>query len=234
MLDAQGIVHARSGGRRQLIWHPGRREFGEPPRLVERESYLRLRDLLRSRNERWHSTDWLLIEAGLDPDLDLLNAEQSERGGGLWAGLPVNFFLDRGKSARKYVLGALKALYWLECVSWRNYTSQAIEWRWIQPVTEKVVVGRIRLPTTSADPYLLDGPAVSRWDRLTARAVEYREKFQEQEQQWIRDHYPKLAQQFEDRRRAQQESEEARRRSEHREAANWEQSNNRRKMYWEA
>jgi hypothetical protein len=198
MLDAEGLVHSRSGGRRQLVWHPGRREQDEPPRLAEPERYKRLRELLRSRTDRWHSTDWLVVEADFDPDLELRSAADSERRRGLTHDLPVNFFRDHGKSARKYLLGGLKALYWLECLAWRNHTRQAVEWRWVQPVKEKVVVPLVSQRRRSADPYLVQDPPPDRWVRLTEGAAKRRDTFQEEAKRWIRDSYPEAAQRYED------------------------------------
>jgi hypothetical protein len=221
MLDVEGFVHSRSGGRRQLIWHPGGRERGEPPRLAEAERYRRLRALLRSRTDRWHSTDWLLVAADFDPDLELRWADESERRRGLTHGLPVNFFRDHGKSARKYLLGALKVLYWLECLAWRNHTPQAVEWRWVQPVKEKVVVPPVSQQPRSADPYLIDDPPPSRRERLTARAAERQLTFQGEAQRWIRDNYPEAAQRYEDEHRRRAEDVAKRRQAELREAAYW-------------
>ncbi len=99
MLEVEGLVHSRSGGRRQLIWHPGRRDEGEPPRLAELQRYSWLRQLLR-RRDRWHSTDWLIVTAEFDPDLVLRSADEDEPRSRLSRDLPVNFFRDHGKSAR--------------------------------------------------------------------------------------------------------------------------------------
>jgi hypothetical protein len=151
---------------------------------------MRLRDLLRSGSARWHSTDWLLVEAGFDEDLDLGQAIDATSRTGLIGDLPVNFFRDRGKSARKYILGALKALYWLECVGWRNYTSQAVEWRWIQPVRERVAPPPLGRPSAFVDAYLTDDSLSSRRERIDARAAELTVEFAGEAQQWIRENHP--------------------------------------------
>lgn len=221
ILDLAGHVHARSGGRRQLIWHPGPREGADPPRLVQRERHMRLRDLLRSGSARWHSTDWLLVEAGFDADLDLgLGIDEPSRTG-LMGGLPMNFFRDRGKSARKYILGALKALYWLECVGWRNYTSQAVEWRWIQPVRERVAPPPLGQPSAFVDLYLTDGSRPSRQERIDARVAELTLAFAEEAQQWIRNNHPYAAQQWEETQSRRTREHQRRRQVELREAEAW-------------
>jgi hypothetical protein len=131
MLDVHGVLHATAGPRRQLIWCPGQRPSDSArPQGLKLELYERLRDLLQHSNLSWHSTDFLLITAGFDPHLDLgedvlLGRPMRERD------LPVNTFRDAGRSGRKFVLGALKALYWLELLAWRNYSSQAVEWWWV-------------------------------------------------------------------------------------------------------
>lgn len=222
MLDVEGVVHARSGGRRQLVWHAGpRSDEAEPPRLAERERYSRLRGLLRRNTDRWHSTDWLIVEADFDPDLELRSAGDWETRRGLSHGLPVNFFLDHGKSARKYVLGALKALYWLEHVAWRNSTRQAVGWRWVAPVEGRVRVPPISWRSKSIDPYLLDESPPSRRERLAAGGAERREIFAAEAQQWIRDNYPEAAQRYEDDRRRRADELAKRREAELREAARW-------------
>lgn len=221
ILDLAGHVHARSGGRRQLIWHPGPREGADPPRLVQRERHMRLRDLLRSGSARWHSTDWLLVEAGFDADLDLGLAIDEPSRTRLMGGLPMNFFRDRGKSARKYILGALKALYWLECVGWRNYTSQAVEWRWIQPVKERVAPPPLGQPSAFVDPYLTDDSRPSRQERIDARAAELQVEFAGVAQQWIRENYPYAAQQWEETQSRRIRELQGRRQAELREAEAW-------------
>jgi hypothetical protein len=221
MLHLTGHVHARSGGRRQLIWHPGALEGGDPPRLVQRERHMRLRDLLRSGSERWHSTDWLLVEAGFDEDLNLGQAIDETRRTGLMDGLPVNFFRDRGKSGRKYILGALKALYWLESVGWRNYTAQAVEWRWIQPVKERVAPPPLGQPSAFVDRYLTDDSRPSRQERIDARAAELEVEFAGEAQQWIRENYPHAAHQWEEEQSRRIRERQRRRQAELREAATW-------------
>jgi hypothetical protein len=221
ILDLEGRVEGRSGGRRQLIWHPGPREDADPPRLVQRERHMRLRDLLRSGSARWHSTDWLLVEAGFDEDLNLGQAIDETSRTGLMGDLPVNFFRDRGKSARKFILGALKALYWLECVGWRNYTSQAVEWRWIQPVRERVTPPPLGRPSAFVDRYLTDDSRPSRQERIDARAAELKLEFAGEAQQWIRENYPHAAQQWEEMQSRRMRELQRRRQAELREAEAW-------------
>jgi hypothetical protein len=158
ILDVGGVIHATAGQRRQLIWNPGRRPAGSaPPRGADHARFMHLRDLLRQPTTPWLSTDYLIRHARFDPDLDTrdhyLDTGEEIRGERKRheRGLPVNFYRDSGKSARKYVLGALKALYWLERVAWSNYSPQAIQWRWVGPEsTSSLCVGRRRLRLPSS------------------------------------------------------------------------------------
>jgi hypothetical protein len=184
MLDVEGIVHARSGGRRQLVWHPGPRPRNVPvARMVDRPRYELLRYILQT-DLSWRPTDWLIREAEFDLDLQEVarrSWSKSDRD------LPVTYFADYGKSARKYVLGALKALYWLEQVSWRNFSQQAIEWLWIASVPTDESLGRPSPRSKSiSDGYLSEG--ISREERLRAIAFERELSYMVSRQHWVETH----------------------------------------------
>lgn len=119
VLDLQGIVHARSGRGRALVWHPCARREGVPvPGILQLERYVELVRLLSSRSERWHATDFLTREAGFDPDLRYL--EQSfVLARREFAGLPAGFFYDVSKSARKYVLGRAEGALQAPGATWQ-------------------------------------------------------------------------------------------------------------------
>jgi len=155
---------------------------------------MRLHEILRAGADRWHSTDWLVIGAGFDLDLDV--AEWDDVQVGSTRGLPVNFFLDSGKSGRKYVLGALKALYWLELVAWRNHTRQAIEWRWVAPVDEVVRIPPMPAKPGPLDPYLHDDPGPIRADRVRQRGAQRVERYELQRLAWIDTNHPYKAARF--------------------------------------
>ena len=133
----------------------------------------------------------------------------------------MNFFRDRGKSARKYILGQSKALYWLECVGWRNYTSQAVEWRWIQPVKERVAPPPLGQPSAFVDLYLTDDSRPSRRERIDARAAELLVEFAAEAQQWIRENYPYAAHQWDQEQSRRIRELQRRRQAELREAETW-------------
>jgi hypothetical protein len=106
MFDVQGACHCRSGGRSQLIWHPGPRgENREPPRLLRREMYELLVDVLRQSSEEWLATDYLMRQIGS----------------------------GASSTARKNVLGALKALVVLGLADTAMYGRQAAVWQWTGP-----------------------------------------------------------------------------------------------------
>jgi hypothetical protein len=218
VLDLEGVVHARTGGRRQLIWHPGPRpDVISTPRGVHHQLYLRLRELMRRDARAWHSTDSLMINAGFDPDLVETVVERPR---GQWD-LPTMFFGDYGKSARKYVLGALKAYYWLECVAWRNHTRQAIDWTWIAPIEGIVKVPAMRERVRYADPYLSEKLVPDRSQRLVKRAAEREEAFRKETQQWLESHHPEKAQRYRDEQRRRALERDRKRRHEEREAREW-------------
>jgi hypothetical protein len=155
MLEAEGVVHVQRGSRRQLIWHPGVRDpEDEPPLVADVSRYSMLRDLLRNSSESWISTDYLIRNADFDPHL-----REPGRGEPLSTDrdLPANYFHDTGKSARKYVLGALKCLYWRESVAWRLYSSQAVSWRWI-------ATGGKSRPLSDGIPFIVALPGEERVD----------------------------------------------------------------------
>jgi hypothetical protein len=199
MLDVQGVVHATAGPRRQLIWCPGQRpNDSDRPRGLKQEIYQRLRDLLQHGNQSWHSTDFLLVTAGFDPHLHLgehvlFGRPIRERD------LPVNTFRDAGKSARKFVLGALKALYWLELLAWRNYSSQAVEWWWVGPAADpgqRLAAVPERALRPNKDPYLTDHPPRLRAERLTEGAIDRWTAYNEDRQRWIDKHHPEAAAEY--------------------------------------
>ena len=147
-----------------------------------------------------------------------LNAEPDGR---RWSDLPSAFFYDYGKSARKYVLGALKAYYWLEQVAWRNHTRQAIEWRWVAPVE-----GAVRVPLVAeipyVDPYLTEDPSLSRATRIAQAAETRREAFEQETQLWIDHHYPEAAKRYRFERKRRESEREQKRKADAREARRWE------------
>lgn len=183
MLDVEGVIHASAGARRQLMWNGGPRAAGVvPPKGAGAASYSLLRDVLAQPRTPVCSTDFLLRRAGFDPELvggkEVGVRSRRERG------LPVNFFHDGGKSARKYVLGALKALYWLELVAWRNYTRQAIEWRWIGD------------PRAGIPDVLLDQSDRSRREARNERAEHLWFAYQSSFQNWVDERFPSKAAAF--------------------------------------
>jgi hypothetical protein len=207
ILDVGGVIHATAGQRRQLIWNPGRRPAGSaPPRGADHARFMHLRDLLRQPTTPWLSTDYLIRHARFDPDLDTrdhyLDTGEEIRGERKRheRGLPVNFYRDSGKSARKYVLGALKALYWLERVAWSNYSPQAIQWRWVGPESTLKPLRRPPAPPVALkpdqDPYLDGTPQPDRRERVRQREFERWLAFEESRQRWIDAHYPKAARQY--------------------------------------
>jgi hypothetical protein len=106
MFDVQGECHCCSGGRSQLIWHAGpRREDHDPPRLLRKEMYELLVDVLRQSGEEWLATDYLMRQIGS----------------------------GASSTARKDVLGALKALVVLELADTAMYGRQAAVWQWTGP-----------------------------------------------------------------------------------------------------
>lgn len=217
MLEVEGIVHALSGGRRQLVWHPGPRPKGTPHgRMIDRSRYELLHYLLHSSGG-WISTDRLIVDAGFDADLLTVARRPARRRD---QDLPLTYLADQGKSARKYVLGALKALFWLERIAWRNYSRQAIEWRWVgsvQQSRDRPVVEQKRV----SDPYLLQEDQGSREERLRERVLEREIEHEDRRQRWIETHHPKKAADYAyERWRREKELEEARKAT-LREAASW-------------
>jgi hypothetical protein len=228
MLDVEGVVHATAGPRRQLVWNRGPRPKEVlPPKGARRERYGYLHDFLRHENTRWHATDFLAREAAFDPDLRVGSDDDGRPlHGRKHRELPVNFFRDNGKSARKYVLGALKALYWLELVAWRHHSCQAIEWRWIEPVPERRKA-RPRKPlpsppSASQDPYLTDKLVRPRHEALAERALDRFIAYENTHQAWVDTHHPEAAERYRDGRSRRAKEKEARRRAERREAKRWE------------
>jgi hypothetical protein len=221
MLALQGVVHPRAGPRRQLLWCPGEALDGRSPRGAWRTQYLHLRELLRANRKRWHATDWLVIQASFDPDLDVGRSRSLGGVPRLYDGLPVNVFRDDGKNARKYVLGALKALYWLECVAWRHYTRQAVEWRWVAPVSSVVRVPVRQERPIKHDPYLVDIPPPSRHERVCSRADDLAIAFEEKRQRWIKENHPDKAANYAAKQNQRQRDREAKRKADLREAKKW-------------
>jgi hypothetical protein len=111
-LDVEGITHAVSSGRRGLRWRRGERAPDlKPPKIMDRQRYKVLVQVLKACSASHITTDRLMELA---------------------------FFSN---SARREILGALKAEVVLGNVEWRNYKNpeanyespSAIEWRWIGP-----------------------------------------------------------------------------------------------------
>ena len=197
MLDVEGVIHATAGERRQLIWNRGRRPAGTaPPPGADHARFTLLRDLLRQPTTPWLSTDYLIRHAGFDPDLATGEEIRDERVR-IERGLPVNFFRDSGKSARKYVLGALKALYWLERVAWSKFSTQAIQWRWVGPASTVKPRGLAPAPLVTVrrehDPYLGGEGKAARPHKVRELEFERRLAFKESHQRWIDRHHPAAA-----------------------------------------
>lgn len=223
MLDVEGVVHARGGARRQLVWHPGPRAVEDERAAAQLYRYRALRQLLVNASDTWISTDYLLRTATFDSDLR--SGPRDDDFGGPWrfSDLPVNFFVDSGKSGRKYLLGALKALYWRELVAWRLYSSQAVTWRWIGPAGKQRGLDHIIRWDPSLrpdDPYLTDGPT-NRGERIDEKARDRAMEHEKRFQRWIEEHFPEAAQRYKDTQRTREFEREKRRRAEQREAATW-------------
>lgn len=142
----------------------------------------------------WSSTDVLTRRSGFGPcPPDASDADAPRKDG-----LPAHMFCDWGKNGRRYVLGALKALYWLECVAWRHYSRQAIEWRWLgdRPPPAEYSHSRI-LEALGADlrphdsPYL--NPRFVSDDSRHEAAEARRDAFEGARQAWIETHHPQAA-----------------------------------------
>jgi hypothetical protein len=222
MLDVQGVIHARAGRGRQLVWYSGPRSEGSVPKGVDHGRYLLLRELLRGSTARWHATDWLVREAGFDRSLDYrIREDLVGRRPRIQRGLPENFFVDNGKSARKYVLGALKVLYWMESVAWRNHTRQAVEWKWIAPVTGGVGVPLLILPAPKGDPYLEENVPQDRLVRVWEAAFQRELEFEEKSQRWIAEHYPAEAAAFQLKRHQRERERAQASKQKRREAKRW-------------
>ena len=202
MLDVEGVIHATAGRGRQLIWNPGPRPEGvTAPKMSLLRSPEIVLELLRFASASWFSTDFVVRECGFDPNLLDEPSDPEQPLEPAWQrGLPVNMFDDVTRHGRRYALGALKVLYWREKIAWRNYSTQAIEWRWLAqdgcgrtirdwPGVE-VPGGRV------LDPYI-DGAAheaASR--RLEARrdGAFLRERaYEDTYQKWIDTHHPAAA-----------------------------------------
>jgi hypothetical protein len=199
VLDLEEIVHAVSGRGKQLVWHPGARTEDAPvPKGVERMKWVYVRHQLQKIAPGWVATDFLvrLLDPEVEPDWadDGGLRHESSRVPKTMRGLPVSFFGDYGKSTRKYVLGALKAWFWLERVGWRHYTSQAVEWCWIAPVSLPARAPRRPLPPrTRPAPYVLGSPEVD-------RMLEYQKAYQ----RWVDTHHPEEARKYRDRQRVRE------------------------------
>lgn len=226
MLDIEGVAHVRSGARRQLVWHPGPREVEPSERFAAQlYRYRLLREILARASASWIATDYLLRSATYDADL-LGGGRRDTARPMRFSDLPVNFFADNGKSARKYLLGALKTLYWRECVAWRLHTSQAVTWRWIGPGGKDRTIDYV----TRWDPYIhpddpyLTDSSENRAERMKRQALDRALDHDEKLQAWIEEHFPEAAQRYKDAQRQRELARETRRRDEQREAARWRRS----------
>jgi hypothetical protein len=191
MMDVEEIIHARSAGRRQLVWYPGPRPPEVPlAKMVDRPRYELLRYILRTER-RWSSTDRLIWRAEFDVDME----GAARLDGRTDRDLPVTYFADYGKNARKYVLGALKALYWLERVAWRNYSCQAIDWLWVGPApSQETRVRPVPQVRAISDPYLTR--SLSRDERLRDLVAERKLTHRLIRQRWIDSHHPEKAAEY--------------------------------------
>jgi hypothetical protein len=199
VLDLEGMVHAESGRGRQLVWKPGARGEDTPaPKGVEREKYTFLRYMLQALAPRWVATDFFvrLLDPDIAPDFSGLDDERHDPSSvpAPMRGLPVSFFSDYGKNTRKYVLGALKAWFWLERIGWRHYTAQAVEWSWIAPVS---------LPTRPPRRPMLRAKPADDYEIFTPEE-ERMEAYMEAYQSWVDTHHPEEGQKFRDRQRVRQ------------------------------
>ena len=202
VLDIVGMVHARAGRGRSLIWYPGSacagRAGAADASLGGR--YVEPTRLLSASTNSWFATDFLVRTAGFDPDLPTREDSPAVFDRRL-SSLPAAFFHDVGKSGRKYVLGASKTLFWLEFTAWRQYSCQAVEWRWAGPplTLPKSIVQR-QAARPSEDAYLSDAPRLPRDERMRARGLERLVEHLEKRQVWIDDNDPDAAAAYKHRR----------------------------------
>ena len=109
-------------------------------------------------------------------------------------------FDDVTRHGRCYALGALKVLYWREKIAWRNYSAQAIEWRWVaQEGRGRTILDwpGVELPGGRViDPYTDEAAYEAVERRLEARrsgALAREWAYEADRQKWIDTHYPAAA-----------------------------------------
>jgi hypothetical protein len=104
--SAIGLCHARSGGRRRLIWRPGRRPKGERlPRLTRERDYARVLRLLQGDPRAAYPTGYLQDVAG--------GRTRQEVGGAmkLWVAAELVVYLLMKPPTRGYAI---------PCWGWRS------------------------------------------------------------------------------------------------------------------
>jgi hypothetical protein len=184
-----------------------------------------LRDLLTFASDSWLSTDLIVRECLFDPALPLPLTAEGNPGDRQYRDLPVNMFTDGSRNGRRYALGALKVLYWRECVAWRQYSRQAIDWRWVGAGARGRTLsdwkGRV-VPTGSrGDPYIDEAATRDRANAHQYRALARLEEYQRRRQAWIEEHYPEAAEAFRLRQQRTRAQKDARAREIEREARRW-------------